>query len=197
MKKVFAILALITMFTYAQAQSDVDEWKVDKLENTLDAQAKQIKDVSKVVDLQTEALELITKRQVFIDSKFDSLQYAIPKIFEVVNYVKENKEVVKTPVKTQEDANLLFGVLFGLVNLLVNAISLAYEPFRIWIERYVGKSMLALATAVIFTAVATVISKGDASILQILGYLVAILGTHFGIFTTAKKAASVTAKPQA
>ncbi len=64
MKKVFAILALITMFAYAQGQSDVDEWKVDKLENTLDAQAGQIKEVSKVVDLQSNALELITQRQV-------------------------------------------------------------------------------------------------------------------------------------
>lgn len=151
-------------------------------------QGQSSREVRETIKEHEQALDVLITSQEQVNVNVDSIAKSIQMLTEAISTVVQNRETITSPIRTQEHVNVLFAVLYGILNLVINGIALSFSKFRAFVERYASKSVLAVATGVLLALIATVTSKGDANIVQILLYLINIVGTHFASFTLLRKA---------
>lgn len=152
--------------------------------------AQSSAEVRQAVAAHGQDIEALSDGQAALRADSDSLALQLKQIGGLVATIAQDGGAITKPVRSQEDANTLFGVVFGILNLIVTGLALSFKPVAAWVDRYASKSVLTVAGGLVFTAVAWFTSRGEASIFDIVGYLVTILGTHFGLFTVFRKKAA-------
>lgn len=165
-KLIFCLLIGLMAFVSVEAQSSRE------VRDTVKAHGEHIVDLSLLQ--QENATDI------------DSLSEGIRLLAQAFQQYAQNRETIHKPITSQEDVKMVFGALFGILNMILNGLALGFAPVRKFVEKYASKSVLAVVTGAIIAIIAGVSSEGI-KIVNILIYLLPIMGAHFTGFTILRK----------
>ena len=135
-----------------------------------------------------EGIDAIGQSQLYLADHIHTLEQKIIRTDAILDSLTSDVTVIKTPVETQEQANLLFSILAGFLNFIVVGVLLKVKAFKEFNEQYASKGVLTILTTVIFSVVIFITTPGM-TVLKLAQYLMGILATHFGVFTATKPVA--------